>query len=75
MNAGYIGKDYQIWPEDLSATLEEPRSKLFFVKTDDEVGLAALKAVYPEGIMELHTARAPGRDFFTYFVPEKSTER
>lgn len=70
MNAGYIGKDYQIWPEDLDTTLGEQHSKLFFIKTDDEVGLAALKKIYPEGIMELFTAQAPGRDFYTYFVPE-----
>jgi len=70
MNAGYIGEDYQIWPEDMSATLGEQRSKLFFVKTDDEAGLTALKTVYPDGIMKLYTAQAPGRDFFTYFVPE-----
>lgn len=68
MNAGYIGRDYQIWPKDLGLTLAEPRSKLFFVKADDQEGIQALRSTYPDGIMTLHPAAAPGRDFYTYFV-------
>jgi hypothetical protein len=69
MNAGYITRDYQIWPEDLNNTLAEQRTKLFFVKADDEVGMNALRTTYPNGTRTLHRAAAPGRDFYTYLVP------
>jgi hypothetical protein len=69
MNAGYIRKDYQIWPQDLGLTQAEQRSKLFFVKADDQEGMDALKKYYPNGATQLYTAVAPGRDFYTYLVP------
>lgn len=69
MNAGYVGRDYQIWPKDLAQTLAEQRIKLFFVKADDQEGMEALRAIYPTGTSSLHTAVAPGRDFYTFVVP------
>ncbi len=75
MNAGYIGRDYQVWPEDLGQTLSEQRTKLFFVKADDQTGMDALRAIYPAGTSTLHTAVAPGRDFYTFVVPSLINEQ
>jgi len=69
LNAGYIGRDYQIWAQDLESTLGEDRAKLFFVKGDDTEGMNQLMALYPNGFSQLHASQVPGREFYTYFVP------
>lgn len=69
LNAGYLGRDYQIWPQDLEYTLDEPRSKLFFVKSDDNEGMEKLMQLYPNGFSQYHAAQVQGRDFFTFLVP------
>jgi len=75
MNAGYIGRDYAIWPDDLELTLEQNGAKLFFVKADDAVGMSRLSALYPDGFSEYHKGLAPGRDFFTYLVPPADSSK
>ena len=72
-NAGYLGRDFQIWPGDLEYTLDVPGGKLFFVKADDSAGMEKLMSLYPNGISQLHTFDVPGRDFFTYAVPPSNT--
>lgn len=72
-NAGYLGRDFQIWPDDLEYTLDVPGGKLFFVKADDSAGMEKLMSLYPNGISQLHTFDVPGRDFFTYAVPPSDT--
>lgn len=69
INAGYVGRDYQIWPDDLSITLNDQREKLFFVKANDDSGMEKLIQLYPNGFSEYHTSQAPGREFYTYLVP------
>ena len=69
LNAGYIGRDYQIWAQDLESTLGEDRAKLFFVKGDDTEGMNQLMALYPNGFSQLHASQVAGREFYTYFVP------
>ena len=68
-NAGYLGSDFQVWPDDLPATLGDPRAKLFFVKADDFEGMEKLMSIYPNGVSQYHTSDVPGREFFTYVVP------
>jgi hypothetical protein len=72
-NAGYIGRDYQIWPQDLQYTLNETRVKLFFVKATDTEGMQALISLYPNGFSQYHAAQIPGREFYTYVVPSAET--
>lgn len=69
INAGYLGRDYQIWAKDLEYTLDETRSKLFFVKADDSEGMVKLMSLYPNGFSQLHSSEIPGRDFYTFVVP------
>lgn len=69
LNAGHIGRDYQIWPQDLEYTLDESRAKLFFVKADDTEGMNKLMGLYPNGFSQHHASQIPGRDFYTYLVP------
>ena len=68
-NAGYLGSDFQVWPDDLPSTLDDPRAKLFFVKADDLTGMEKLMSLYPNGVSQYHTSDVPGREFYTYVVP------
>jgi hypothetical protein len=69
-NAGALGRDFGIWPDQLSNTLNFAPPKLFLVKPDDTVGLDALQALYPRGLLSQHESRVPGKAFLVYFVPE-----
>jgi hypothetical protein len=72
-NAGYIGRDFQIWPQDLQYTVEENRAKLFFVKATDSEGMQTLISLYPNGFSQFHNTQIPGREFYTYLVPSAET--
>jgi hypothetical protein len=69
ISAGYIGKDYAIWPKDIDSTLAITGPKLFIVKFDDQEGMDKLKADYPRGFAELHSNAIDGRNFYAYIVP------
>jgi hypothetical protein len=69
ISAGYIGRDYAIWPDDLADTRMRVGEKLFLVKADDIASLNLLHALYPAGDASLNTNEVEGRDFFAFFVP------
>ncbi len=73
MNAGYVGRDYAIWADDLELTMEQAGAKLFFVKADDKDGMDRLSRLYPDGFSGYHQGLAEGRDFYTYLVPPSTT--
>ncbi len=71
INAGYPDKDYALWPEDFEQTLAEQRSKLFILKPENQPALEKLRQLYPEGVLTLHQAALPGKDFLIFLVPSK----
>ncbi len=73
MNTGYVDRDFAIWADDLEATLDQTRPKLFFVKAEDISGMSRLTELYPGGFSKYHTSLALGREFFTYLVPPSAT--
>lgn len=75
MNAGNPTGDYEIWPEELAATLMVSPPKLFIVKADDELGLSTLEQLYPEGLVAFHQSRVAGKEFLTYFVPAQEASQ
>jgi hypothetical protein len=68
INAGFPNRDFAIWPDDLSKTLNSSGSKLFIVKIDDLDSLVALQDIYPDGIVQRHKSADSNKDFFKYFV-------
>jgi hypothetical protein len=68
-NAGYPGRDFRIYPEDLSATQADPRPKLFFLSPQDTENRQKLSALYPQGWAKTMTSKTPGKDFVVFFVP------
>ena len=69
INAGYPNKDYALFVNQLPATLENPRAKLFILNPQDQEGVAALKGLYPRGWLQTYVSKVETKDFLMYFVP------
>jgi hypothetical protein len=73
INAGEPRRDFSIWPDRLGETTADPRPKLFLVKPEDQIGLAALRQLYPQGNLQLYDSPLEGKDFLIYLVlPEEA---
>ena len=68
-NAGYPGRDYRMFPEQLNETLPDSHAKLFFLNPQDTQGIEALRRLYPQGWLETLTSKTPTKDFMVFFVP------
>jgi hypothetical protein len=69
INAGYPGKDFALFVDELGMTANDPRAKLFIVKPDDQATIDALTQFYPQGWFQTYTSKAPTKDFLIFFVP------
>ncbi len=74
--AGIPNRDFAMFPDHLSDTLQISGPKLFMVKAssqdptaNDQKSLNTLKQLYPQGSLSLHHSSVPGHDFWIYFVP------
>lgn len=68
INAGFPNRDFAIWTDDLSKTLNSTGSKLFIVKIDDLESLVTLQDIYPDGVVQRHKSADSNKDFFKYYV-------
>jgi hypothetical protein len=68
-NAGYPGRDYRMFPEQLTNTLADPRPKLFILNPQDTQGMQALRQLYHQGWPQTIQSKTPGKDFVLFFVP------
>lgn len=68
INAGFPTKDFAIWPEEFSTTLEDQGPKIFILKLDDSESLASLQNLYPQGILQRYESQMPDKDFYKFFV-------
>lgn len=71
MAAGFPRRDTAITPDQLPATINDPRMKLFIVNMEDKPGMAELQKDYPEGRYWEYQSNTQGRDFLVFFVPPK----
>ena len=69
--AGIPNRDFALWPENLAESLKEDGPKLFMTRTNDEVALAELARLYPNGTLSRYTSASPleGHDFMIFSVP------
>jgi hypothetical protein len=74
---GIPNRDFAVWREDLTSTLQLPAPKLFMVKANlslpdynDDETLIELERLYPRGELTLHSNGLPWQDFWIFFVPE-----
>jgi hypothetical protein len=73
INAGYPIKDFALWPDDFQQTLNDPRAKLFLLKPEDGVDIAALQQFYPQGTLTRYPSKVETKDFMMFFVPPEAT--
>ncbi|MBC8506762.1 MAG: glycosyltransferase family 39 protein [Anaerolineales bacterium] len=69
IKAGFPERDYALWPEQLSETLDDPRVKMFLFKPEDTTALETLRDLYPLGSIQLYDSEIEGKNFYIYFVP------
>jgi hypothetical protein len=68
MNAGDPTRDYAIPPDQIPATLNDPRPKIFLVNLEDQINLDLLRQLFPLGNLSTYESRL-GKDFYVYVVP------
>jgi hypothetical protein len=71
MNAGDPTRDYAIPPDQIAATLSDPRPKMFLVNLEDQPGLDLLRQLFPQGNLSTYPSKV-GKDFYIYMVPSAS---
>jgi hypothetical protein len=71
MNAGDPTRDYAIPPDQIAATLSDPRPKMFLVNLEDQPGLDLLRQLFPQGNLSTYPSKV-GKDFYIYLVPPAS---
>ncbi len=69
IRAGVPQRDYALWPDQLSETLDDPRTKMFLFKPEDATAMETLRDLYPTGSLGLYDSQIEGKDFYIYFVP------
>jgi hypothetical protein len=72
LNAGDPTRDYAIPPDQIPATLNDPRQKMFLVNPEDVAGLDLLRQLFPDGNLSTYPSQV-GKDFLVYMVPPAST--
>jgi hypothetical protein len=72
MNAGDPSRDYAIFPDQIPATLNDPRPKMFLVNPEDQTDLDVLRQLFPQGYLSTYSSLV-GKDFYIYSVPPAST--
>jgi len=68
MNAGDPTRDYAIPPDQIPATLSDPRPKMFLVDPEDLTDLDLLRQLFPQGNLSTYPSQV-GKNFYIYLVP------
>ncbi|MDI6694597.1 MAG: glycosyltransferase family 39 protein [Anaerolineales bacterium] len=74
LNAGFPGRDYELFVQELETTLPDTRAKLFILNKDDQAAADALRQMYPQGWLSFYPSKTPTKDFRLFFVPPQSSE-
>ncbi len=66
--AGIPNRDFALWPENFSQTVNLPAPKMFLFWPEDLQTENALKELYPDGALTRYTSTFAGKDFMMFFV-------
>jgi hypothetical protein len=69
INAGYPGRDFAIFPEQIPETASDPDPKLFFLNVNDGANMQLLLETFENGIFSQHESEVENKDFVIFFVP------
>jgi hypothetical protein len=67
-NAGFPGRDFALWQEDLEITQNDSGEKVFLFKPEDSETQKILQELYPQGTYAIFYSRVSGREFIIYTV-------
>ena len=67
--AGYPIRDYAVWPDQFSETLNFPGPKMFIFNPNDLEDLNTIQSMYPRASTKQYISAVPGRDFLIMLVP------
>lgn len=66
--AGIPNRDFALWPDTFSETLNLPAPKMFIFWNADLETENALKELYPNGVLNRYTSATLGKDFMIFMV-------
>jgi len=69
INAGYPGRDFAIFPEQIPATANDPRAKVFLLNLNDTEGFQVLEKTFDSGVSWQYDSAVENKDFIIFFVP------
>jgi len=69
LEAGKMGSDLSLLPQDLPQSVEKPGAKLFLLHSEDKESMDALQLTYPQGFLTTHYADQAGKNFLVFLVP------
>lgn len=69
INAGYPGRDFAIFPDQIPATASDPRAKVFLLNVNDTEGLQVLEETFDSGVLWQYDSAIENKDFIIFFVP------
>jgi hypothetical protein len=69
INSGHAGWDYAIFAEQIPATVEDPRAKIFFLNVNDLENQQLLEETFPAGILSTYESAVENKDFMVFTVP------
>ena len=61
-------KDFALWRDDISLTIDVAVPKLFIYKPEDLDTYEVLQDLYPDGTNKIYHSAVEGRDFMLYYV-------
>jgi hypothetical protein len=67
-NAGFPGRDFELKPENIDKTLSISGPKLFMINPKDQDAISTLRALYPEGQLNLFDSKVESKDFLIFTV-------
>ena len=69
INAGYVGLDFAILPDQIPQTSENLNPKMFFLNVNDAENMQLLLEIFPEGVLWQYDSEVENKDFMVFFVP------
>ncbi|MFW5714562.1 MAG: glycosyltransferase family 39 protein [Brevefilum sp.] len=69
INAGYPGRDFVIFPEQIPETANQVGPKLFFLNVNDSENMQLLLETFEDGVLSQYDSEVVNKDFMIFFVP------
>ena len=69
INAGFPGRDFAIFPEQIPNTANDPRAKVFLLNLNDSEGFQILQETFESGVSWQYDSAVENKDFMIFFVP------